>query len=87
MRFNNVSPAIAGEHAKDLEALNLVVIPLLGLLPRALEIGLKYKLAAYDSAYIALAEHLGYPLITDDSNQAKAATAEGITLKPVTDFV
>lgn len=56
------------------------------VLPRALEIGLKHQLAVYDSVYIALAEQLGYSLITDDGKQAAAATAEGITLKPITDF-
>jgi predicted nucleic acid-binding protein len=86
VRFNNVLPATAAGHAKDLQALDLTIAPVIGLLPRALEIGLKHQLAVYDSIYIALTEQLGYPLITDDSKQAKAATAEGITLKPVTDF-
>ncbi len=86
VRFNNVPPTTANRHTKDLQALDLVIAPIIGLLPRALEIGLKHQLAVYDSLYIALAEQLGYPLITDDSKQAKAATAEGITLKPITDF-
>ena len=86
VRFNNVSPARATEHVKDLQALDLVVVPVIGLLPRALEIGLKHQLAVYDSVYIALAEQSGYPLITDDNRQASAAGAEGITLKAITDF-
>jgi predicted nucleic acid-binding protein len=47
---------------------------------------LKHKLALYDSIYIALAEQLKYPLVTDDSKQAEAARAEGIILKLLTDF-
>ena len=58
----------------------------MGTVYRALEIGLKHELAVYDSVYIALAEQLGHPLITDDSRQATAASAEGITLKAITDF-
>lgn len=36
------------------------------------------------SVYIA--ERLGAPLITADAKQSAAAAAEGVTLKPITDF-
>lgn len=60
--------------------------PIADLLSRALELGLKHQLAIYDSLYIALAESLDCPFITVDSRQEAAAKAEGIVIKPVTDF-
>lgn len=86
VRFNNVLPEVAAEHVTDLQALVLTVVSVTHLLPRALEIGVKHQLAVYDSVYIALAEQLGFALITDDSRQSEAAVKEGITLKPITDF-
>lgn len=71
----------------DLEGATLTIIPASGLLKRALHIGLVHQLAIYDSVYIALAERLGYPLITVDGKQATAAATVGITLKSITDFV
>ncbi len=56
------------------------------LLPDALEIGLAYQLAVYDSLYIALAQYLELPLITVDDRQSVAATARGVVVKPVGDF-
>lgn len=86
VRFNDVPPAKTIRHTQDLQELDLVIVPVVGLLPRALEIGLEHQLAVYDSAYIALAKQMGHPLITDDSRQAKAAQAEGVSLKAITDF-
>lgn len=86
-RFNNVPLTTTLQHAKDLRALDLIVVSVINLMPRALEIGIKHQLAVYDSVYIAIAEQLNYPLITDDKKQAKAATTEGITLKSITDFI
>jgi predicted nucleic acid-binding protein len=86
VRFHGVSQSEAEVLVSDIAELDVVVMPAAGLLPRALAIGLKHKLALYDSIYIALAEQLNYPLVTDDAKQAAAALAEGITLKPLTDF-
>jgi predicted nucleic acid-binding protein len=86
VRFQGVSEVEAETLVAELEALNVIIAPISGLLSRALAIGLKHKLALYDSIYIALAEQLNYPLVTDDAKQATAARAEGITLKPLTDF-
>jgi len=41
----------------------------------------------YDSIYVALAKNFNVPLITVDQPQIRAAAAEGITLKPITDFI
>ncbi|MGB1288015.1 MAG: type II toxin-antitoxin system VapC family toxin [Aggregatilineales bacterium] len=86
VRFHDLDAKIASEYVKGLQGLEIIIVHTIDLLPRALEIGLKHKLAVYDSLYIALAENMKYPLITDDSKQAKAAALEGITLKPITDF-
>ncbi|HEX9839781.1 MAG TPA: type II toxin-antitoxin system VapC family toxin [Anaerolineales bacterium] len=66
--------------------LPLTVMLVRDLLPRGLQIGLTHQLALYDSVYIALAEKLNYPLITADERQERAASAEGITIKALTDF-
>lgn len=86
VRFHDVPPEKAAKHIKDLQEFDLQIFPVIGLLPRALEIGLRHQLAVYDSVYIALAEQMTYPLITDDKRQAKAAQAEGVSLKAITDF-
>lgn len=86
VRFFNLPQKDAEGLVQDLIGLNVVIIPAIGLMPRALGIGLKHQLAVYDSVYIALAKQLGHPLITDDNKQANAAVAEGITLKLITDF-
>jgi predicted nucleic acid-binding protein len=53
---------------------------------RALEIGVAHRMAIYDMVYLALAEKLKLPLITNDDRQGKIATQLGIPLKLITDF-
>ncbi len=70
---------------------NLLTFPLVvrlsaEFLPRALAIGITHQLAIYDSVYLAFAERLDCPLITDDERQARGDHAVGVTLKPITDF-
>lgn len=86
VRFQEMPPSQADELMTDLAALVMTRIPVVNLLRRGLQIGLAHQLAIYDSVYIALAETLGYPLITVDERQSKAALAEGISLKPLSDF-
>lgn len=57
----------------DLAGLPLRRINHLGLLDRAWQ--LRHNLSFYDGLYVALAEHLGAPLLTLDSRLAKAAAA------------
>jgi predicted nucleic acid-binding protein len=64
----------------------LQVFPALSLMKRSLELAATYKLAVYDSTYIALAESLAVPLISTDQKQIDAATKAGISIKPLTDF-
>jgi predicted nucleic acid-binding protein len=87
VRFNNLTLDDAIASIQDLQMLPIYIEPAALLLQRALEIGVQHQLAVYDSTYIALAERLGYPLVTVDARQEQAAHAVGITLKSVTDFV
>ena len=88
VRFQGMSPSQAEQLVTDLMALALRVriVPVTGLLKPGLQIGLAHQLAVYDSVYIALAAKMNHPLITDDVRQANAAAAEGVTVKPLTDF-
>jgi predicted nucleic acid-binding protein len=86
VRFQSMSPKDADELCDDLIDLPLQILPITGVLNRALEIGLLHQLAVYDSVYIALAEKLNYPLITVDNRQEQAAKAVSVTIKPITDF-
>lgn len=84
VRFNKMARADAEELLRDLRALRLRRAPMKRLLDRALDIALNHSLAVYDSGYIALALHYGYPLVTLDRPQTRAASAEGVFLTPLT---
>ncbi len=86
VRFRGMSPTQAEILVHDLVGLPLMLVPITGMLPRGLQIGLKHQLAVYDAVYIALAEQLNHPLITVDGRQEDAAKAEGIQTKPLSDF-
>jgi predicted nucleic acid-binding protein len=87
VRFSGMSRSDAQDLVRVLRILKLRRAPVKQLLDRALEIALDHTLDVYDSGYIALALHYGYPLITLDQRQSQAAAAEGAVLKPITDFV
>src|SRR5574341_218667 len=86
VRFHNMMPQQARLLLRDLRTLPLKRAPVKRLLDTALDIGMRHQLVIYDSAYIALAQRSAYPLITADEPQRRAALAEGISLKPITDF-
>jgi len=86
VRFHNLNANDASMLVNDLIQLDIVITPAIGLMPRALQVGLAHQLAIYDSIYIALAEQLKCSLITVDKRQAKAAQAETIKLKDISDF-
>jgi predicted nucleic acid-binding protein len=86
VRFHGLQQTDAEKQIQILIALDVMVAPVIGLMSRALAIGLQHQLAVYDSVYIALAEKLKHPLITIDQRQAKAAQNEGVILKAITDF-
>ncbi|MEJ2148759.1 MAG: type II toxin-antitoxin system VapC family toxin [Chloroflexota bacterium] len=86
VRFSGMPREDAGELLRVLRTLKLNRAPMKRLLDRALDIALNNTLAVYDSGYVALALHYGYPLISIDQPQIRAASAEGVTLIPVTHF-
>lgn len=86
VRFHGLAQSDAESLIGDLVGLPLNILPVTGLLKRALEIGLAHQLAVYDSVYIALAERLRFPLVTVDARQEAAAKRIGVTIKPITDF-
>lgn len=86
VRFQGMPVSQADQMVTDLMALAMTLVPISNMLKRGLQIGLTHQLAVYDSLYIALAEALNYPLITVDERQSNAALAEGIELKPLSDF-
>lgn len=66
-----ISSARAGEMIADFTDLPVLRYPMLPYLPRVLELRDNYP--AYDGFYVALAESLDMPLLTDDRKYAKAA--------------
>ena len=81
IRFHGMSRSNARALVRVLRAMRLRRAPVKHLLDRALEIALDHQLAVYDSGYIALALHYGYPLVTLDQRQSHAAAAEGVVLQ------
>lgn len=83
--FHGLSLPAAYQALHGLRATVLAAYQSLPFAERTLDIAVQHNLSVYDSAFIALAEALTFPLITDDQRQA-AASAIGVTLKPITDF-
>ncbi len=69
-----ISAGRALEMLADYAGLRIVRHPMQPLQARAFE--MRHNLSAYDAMYVALAESLGFPLLTDD---AKLAAAPGHT--------
>ncbi len=86
VRFQKMPNLKAEALLKHFRKMPLSRVPVKSLLGNALRIGLAYELAVYDSVYIALAKRSHYPLLTIDQPQSRAATAEGVIVKPITDF-
>lgn len=86
VRFGGLSRGDAKELLNVLRVLKLRRAPMKRLLESSLNIALQHNLAVYDSGYIALALHYGYPLISLDHPQSRAATAEGITVIAISNF-
>ena len=86
VRFRGMRPDQAITALRNLKALPLKRAATKSVLGTALAIGLKHDLSIYDSLYIALALRTGNVFVSIDSKQCHAATAEGVTLKPIKDF-
>jgi predicted nucleic acid-binding protein len=86
VRFEGMPVDTAQKAVKDLADLPLTIHLAASHLSDALTIGLMHELAIYDSIYIALAQSLGFPLMTGDTKQERAAIAAGVKIKLVADF-
>lgn len=86
VRFQGMPVLQAESLLKHLRKLPLMRVPAKAALSSALRIGLAHQLAIYDSAYVALAKLSGYALITLDQPQQRAAAAESVSLKQITEF-
>ena len=86
VRFQGMPVDTAQKGVKDIADLPLTIHLAASYLSDALTIGLANELAIYDSIYIALAKALGFPLMTSDAKQERAAIAAGVKIKPVADF-
>lgn len=69
---------------KDLGKLLFSRVPVKAPLTMTLSTGLAHELAIYDSAYIARTKCSGYPLISIDERQSRAAISEGVSVIPIT---
>lgn len=63
-----------------LKSLGLRVVSTALLMPRALDLALKWEVTAYDACYLALAEEIKAPLITDDQKLIKRFKSGSISL-------
>lgn len=87
VRFRGMPADDAIIALRNLRAMPLKRAASKGVLAHALAIALKHDLAVYDSLYIALALKAGDTFVTIDAKQNRAALTEGVTVKPMTDFI
>jgi predicted nucleic acid-binding protein len=65
-----------------LEKLRLDIVPLdWDLLRQAARIAWTHQVALYDSVYVALAERLGFPLLTADETMARRLSGHGSVVR------
>lgn len=85
--FHGLSMAMAERSLRSLSVSPLFVHSPVPYYNRTLDIAVRFRLSAYDSLYLALAEALAFPLISDDQRQLEVAKNLGLKLKPIIDFV
>ncbi len=81
-----MSQSYAENLVRDLQRLPIQRTPVKRIFKPALQIGLRNKLAIYDSVYIAMALKSGLPLLTADIAQTQSAVKEGVIIVPITSF-
>jgi predicted nucleic acid-binding protein len=69
-----------------LKSLSLRSVPTARLMPRALDLALKWEISAYDGCYVALAEELKSPLVTADQKLLKRIQKGAAPVKWIGDF-
>ena len=79
-------PENARQDVIDLRALALISVSTEDLIESALDLALKYEITAYDASYVALADHLGLPLITADTALIRQLADSGITVYELGDI-
>ena len=78
-RAEEIDATKALEH---LEKLRLEIVPLdWSLLRKAVAIAWAFRIALYDAAYVAIAEKLGFPLLTADDVMVKKLKGHSIVLR------
>ena len=83
VRFSKRAEEVDATHAIDLlERLRLEVVHLdWELLRKANTIAWAYQVALYDAAYVALAEHQGFPFLTADEVLVKKLQGHSIVIR------
>ena len=79
-RFHGMPEELAIQLFDVLRGMDLQTVPIESFLGESLTIGMRHRLAIYDSCYLALAADLGYQLVSLDRGQLRAAGAEGLSL-------
>ncbi len=79
-RFHGMPEDLAFRLFDILHEMDLRIVPAEPYLRESLAIGMRNRLAIYDACYIALAADFGYPLVSLDRAQLRAAGAEGLSL-------
>jgi predicted nucleic acid-binding protein len=80
----------ASEARRDisqLKGLELKVVSAALLIPKALDLALKWEISAYDGCYVALAEELKSPLITADQKLFKRLQKGPASVKWIGDYL
>lgn len=78
---------IAAECISDLYAMQLPTTPTAGLMSKALQLALTFKVTPYDACYVALAELLGIPLLTADIRLRDALINSHIQLLTIPEYL
>ena len=75
------------DNLNDLTAMALITTPSIELMSRALEIGCRYKIAAYDACYVTLAERYDAPLLAEDEKLVQRMRGSPIRVMTIGDYL